>query len=86
MLNHQENQLLQRVDELSMITVDLNLYLDTHPCDQAALEAYAKYNDMLFKAKMEYQKYYGPLTVIHADPGQKWVWAMTPFPWQKECD
>ncbi|MDE5966146.1 MAG: spore coat protein CotJB [Lachnospiraceae bacterium] len=86
MHNQQANELLQTVDELSMVSLDLALYLDTHPQDEAALEAYFKYNDMLRAAKKEYQKYCGPLTVSHADPNEQWVWAMTPFPWQKECD
>lgn len=79
-------QLLQRVDELSMMTVDLNLYLDTHPYDEEAMEAFCKYNEMLQMAVKEYEKYYGPLRVSHAKPENKWTWALTPWPWQKECE
>ncbi len=81
-----EQKLLQKVDELSMITVDLNLYLDTHPYDEEAMEAYRKYNEMQRMAVKEYEKFYGPLRISDASPENKWTWALTPWPWQKECE
>ena len=80
------NQLLRRVDELSMMMVDLNLYLDTHPYDEEAIDAFNKYQEMLRMAKKEYEQQYGPLTASSARPEHKWEWALTPWPWQKECD
>lgn len=81
-----ENKLLQKVDELSMIVTDLNLYLDTHPNDKAALDAFFSYNELLTAARSEYEMYCGPLTAQTAKPEQQWSWAVTPWPWQKECD
>ena len=86
MQNESTGNLLQRVDELSMMVVDLNLYLDTHPFDEDAMEAYRKYNEMLHMAVKEYEEYYGPLRISNAEPVKKWTWALTPWPWQKECD
>ena len=35
-------QLLQQINEISFVVNDLNLYLDTHPTDGQALDAFSQ--------------------------------------------
>ena len=35
-------QLLQQINEISFVVNDLNLYLDTHPTDDQALNAFSQ--------------------------------------------
>lgn len=35
-------QLLQQINEISFVVNDLNLYLDTHPTDDQALDAFSQ--------------------------------------------
>ena len=35
-------QLLQQINEISFVVNDLNLYLDTHPTDDKALDAFSQ--------------------------------------------
>ena len=35
-------QLLQQINEISFVVNDLNLYLDTHPTDDKALDAFSR--------------------------------------------
>jgi len=77
--------LLRRIQEMEFVAVELNLYLDTHPCDQEAINDYNCAVEMLTKYKKEYEKMYGPLLNFgyggYSDK-QKWQWATTPWPWE----
>ena len=37
-------ELLKKISEYQFICVELNLYIDTHPCDEAALRDYLVYS------------------------------------------
>ena len=56
-------QMLKWVDMLSFAVQEANLYLDTHPSDQAALAYFQEYNQLRCQALNDYAALYGPLTI-----------------------
>ena len=43
---NERQKLLNRVQICGFVLDDVRLYLDSHPCDQAALDYYKKYIEM----------------------------------------
>lgn len=76
-------ELLQFINEVSFVTNDTQLFLDTHPDNEEALEHFRKYSRMRNEALKEYERRYGPLTVDVAVESDKnvWNWAEEPWPW-----
>ncbi len=75
--------LLKEIMSSDFTCIDLNLYLDTHPCDQRALMLY---NTNVQKSKMlreKYERMYGPLTPLSLNYGNSWRWVESPWPWEK---
>lgn len=79
-----KSQMLQYINEVSFAVNDILLYLDTHPCDHAALAYYEEHVAMRKAALDDYAKYFGPLTVDTADLTHcnAWEWVMQPWPWE----
>ena len=77
--------LLRWINIVSFAVDDVQLFLDTHPEDQEALNYFHEYNKLRKEALMEYAKYYGPLTIdsAHASCKDKWAWINEPWPWQE---
>ena len=59
---------------------DLALYLDTHPDDTRAICMHNQYAKKYRKLSDEYQKAYGPLSIMY--PCNSWRWLEEPWPWQ----
>lgn len=83
----ERQRLLHRVQICDFVLDDVRLYLDSHPCDRAALDYYKKHLEMRDKAYKEYVEQYGPLTsldsaVFNCD---KWTWVDGPWPWEREA-
>lgn len=75
-------QLLCELTALDFVAVDLQLYLNTHPCDNDALR---KYNQIVTKAnglRTEYEKACGPLYSFRSVNNGSWDWIDDPWPWQ----
>lgn len=75
-------QMLREVMAADFTLIDLNLYLNTHPCDQKAL---AQYNCGVQRAKMlreNYERMYGPLTPM-SPSNYPWQWINSPWPWER---
>ncbi len=62
-----KKSLLNEINECSFAVNDMLLYLDTHPCDEAALSYFMEHKNRRIAALKEYAKYYGPLTIDTAD-------------------
>lgn len=79
--------LLKEINECSFAVNDMLLYLDTHPCDEAALAYFMEHKQRRVDALKEYAKYYGPLTIDTADDeaSRSFAWAETPWPWEGGC-
>jgi spore coat protein JB len=82
-LNDGCRELLLRIQELSFVAVELNLYLDTHPDDTRALEHYNRVTKELDVLRDQYNKTYGPLTNFGyaVNTGKTWRWIEQPWPW-----
>lgn len=83
-------QLLKEIQEISFTVNDLTLYLDTHPSDAVAFNAFSQAN---LKRKEFMQKFaleFEPLTTdcISPDSSQKtnchFPWSDGPLPWDNQ--
>jgi len=75
--------MLEKLQALDFTLVELNLYLDTHPEDLAALQ---QFNQMALERRHlaeHFQQLYGPLQNFgHSFSRFPWEWVNTPWPWQ----
>ena len=81
-MNPNKHDILNKLMALDFIAVDLQLYLDTHPCDRNAL---MKYNSVVSQAHMlrqTYENMYGPLYSYRSMSKYPWQWINEPWPWQ----
>lgn len=82
---NEQVKLLQFINEVSFAVDDVQLYLDTHPTDSAALEYFKKYSCLRRQALEEYAKAYGPLEEDQVFSDCKWAWIEQPWPWKGGC-
>lgn len=76
-------QMLDWVNMVSFAVQEVNLYLDTHPADQAALSYFQEYNRLRQQALREFASMHGPLTIETARGNQQmWEWVNEPWPWE----
>ena len=80
-------ELMERINEASFAVDDVKLYLDTHPCDEEAMEYFQKYSQIRNEALKEYATHYGPLTIdtVNCSAKNKWSWIEEPWPWEGGC-
>lgn len=77
--------LLARVMMLEFNMHELNLYLDTHPNDQQALDQFHVFHKAAHEARDEYQKQFGPLAIFDVhNPDVPWAWSGGPWPWERQ--
>lgn len=77
-------ELLEWINIVSFAVDDVKLFLDTHPCNQEALEYFEEFKNHRIQALKEYAKYYGPLTIDTASSCEdRWKWIDEPWPWQE---
>ncbi|MCG9968885.1 spore coat protein CotJB [Pelotomaculum terephthalicicum JT] len=80
---NQQMQLLLKIQELEFTAIELNLYLDTHPDDQQALNLYNSVVPQLRKCIEAYEQYCGPLFHFGMATSQyPWQWINSPWPWE----
>ena len=76
--------ILKQLTVLDFAAVDLQLYLDTHPDDDEALE---QYNNTVMQAdvlRADYESKYGPLFSFRSLGGDKYRWIDNPWPWENK--
>ena len=80
----QQRSMLIKVQEMQFVALELNLYLDIHPCDKDALNDFNCAVEMLKKHKEAYEQAYGPLLNFGMSGFVKetWQWLDSPWPWQ----
>ena len=83
MMNREE--MLRRIQEADFILYDVNLFLDTHPSNQAALEFFNEYQQIYTEAVADYEALYGPLATFDTDTTKGWLWVQGPWPWEMEA-
>ena len=74
-------ELLQKIHELDFVLQEIVLFLDTHPCDECAMEYYCCYQEELECLKVEYEDLYGPL-MNETNLFDEWIWVNSPWPWE----
>lgn len=81
-----ENQraMLKRIQEMEFVAIELNIYLDTHPCDEHAVNDYNCAVEVLRQLQKEYEECFGPLFNFGwgGYSCTPWQWAMGPWPWE----
>ncbi|MFZ5649468.1 MAG: spore coat protein CotJB [Bacillota bacterium] len=74
--------LLRQIMELEFTTIELNLFLDTHPNDQEALRDIYQVNQRLLHLISVYEQQHGPLFPFTTQHSNTWRWAEEPWPWE----
>lgn len=79
-------KMMQEINEASFAVNDILLYLDTHPCDEKAMEFYRKNASRRNELLCRYAREFGPLTIDSAvdSCSDTFQWAQQPFPWEEE--
>ncbi len=79
--NGTRSDMIQKIKEYKFAIIEIGLYLDTHPDDQKAICLHKEYSNKYKKLTDQYQKLYGPLTIMY--PCNKWRWLEEPWPWER---
>lgn len=77
--------LLMQINQSDFAAVDTNLYLDTHPCDTAAIQYHQQMADQTKKLRRTYEAAYGPLIASENTGTAYWSWITGPWPWEGGC-
>lgn len=80
-----QKQLLTQIQAVSLMALDVHLFLDTHPGNKEALQDYQKLSTQFQTLRNQYEKQYGPLLNF----GNQTVsapnnWIDEPWPWQNK--
>lgn len=78
-----ESALMKKIQELSFVKCELELFLDTHPKSAVALENYKDCVAALDSLRMQYAEKYGPICAKE-NLADGWSWTEEPWPWQHE--
>ena len=72
--------LLKRIASYDFAIVELNLFLDSHPHDGAALAKLKEYVEKSKTLRREFEENFGPLKARSTE-GNRWMWISNPWPW-----
>ena len=75
---NEKNKLLQKLSAAQFAVWELHLYLDTHPCDQNAVELCRKHEKEANMLREEYTEKYGALKAECCNTAE---WLSDPWPW-----
>ena len=76
--------LMRQLQAAGFAVDDVKLYLDTHPCDPAAMDFYKRHQALRDRAAAEYVANVGPLTAENVPCDRQWTWTEGPWPWEGE--
>jgi spore coat protein JB len=74
-------KMLREIQALEFMEIELNLYLNTHPCDRQALMIFMNTVQQRKMLRDNYERMYGPLTAC-ASNSFPWPWIESPWPWE----
>ncbi len=75
-------KLLKEIMQYDFVLTELNLFLDTHPCNREAMNMFYEVQKKAEELKEEYERLYGPLTPSMRTDSEKWEWVEEPWPWE----
>lgn len=89
-MNPEHASLMQQIYEIAFALDDTILFLNTHPCDQEALDYYEMLQARHMQLMEEHARHYGPLLddrvmIPPAGPDRRWTWNDGPMPWEGGC-
>ena len=77
-----KNAVEKRIGAYKFALYDLALYLDSHPCDEQAMQLREVYKARLCQLINEYEQHYGKYINTMADVQDNWMeWVKDPWPW-----
>lgn len=77
-----KNVIEKRISAYHFALYDLALFLNTHPCDQQAMQLRHVYKERLCKLIDEYEQHYGKYIRTQDDVENSWSeWICDPWPW-----
>ena len=75
------DRLMRQIQEASFAMYDAQLYLDSHPKDEAGMARFNEYNSLRRGLTEEYTSIFAPIsTDIYTADGM-FTWATEPCPW-----
>ncbi|RIW38363.1 spore coat protein CotJB [Bacillus salacetis] len=75
-------RLFEELQAVQFVLLELNLYLDTHPEDRAAIQQFNSYVTERRKIEKQIEKSFGPLLNFGLSKGGfPWKWTDSPWPW-----
>ena len=78
-----KEDMLLDIQRLHFMCVDLNLYLNTHPHEIAAVNDFNYYSEQFKEAVNNYEATYGPLTNFgYSFMDEHASWQNSKWPWQ----
>lgn len=80
--NMTKAELFRKIQELSFVKTELELFLDTHPDSRVAMDYYRETVDALNNYMAAYQAEHGPIHAEAGTMGNSWSWVNKPWPWQ----
>lgn len=84
--NAKRLELIRKIDEHSFCMDDIRLFLDTHPCNMAAIADFNKHKEHRDKLVREYVENFGPLNSYSRNvDSNDWLWVAYPWPWEGAC-
>lgn len=84
--NASRDAMLMQVNQAGFAAVDANLYLDTHPCDEAAIAYFNQVSDAYNNAVSAFEAQFGPLRSSSNNDTSYWSWINDPWPWEGGCN
>ena len=78
---NERTKLLRKLSAAQFAVWEIHLFLDTHPKDKTALEAFKKYSERYNELLKEYKKKYGSITADIKSADGEWKWISNPWPW-----
>lgn len=75
-------ELLLKISEIQFVAIELNLYINTHPDDEAALQDYLAYAKQLEALTEVYEERYGPLYNFGHSVTETGSWPLSQWPWE----
>lgn len=77
--------LLKKISTYEFASLDLQIYLDTHPHDTAMIQKMNGFKEKLKPLVEEYEEKFGPLKKSMTSTNM-WSWIKGPWPWENEED
>jgi len=83
-----QDDMLTKLMELDFISLDLGLFLNTHPDHTEAIDTYNQVITAADALRLKYEEKFGPLCSFrsYAVDTKNWQWKDNPWPWQKDAN